>query len=82
MVMQLVLHFATTYNATTILGLVGCLLVVAVWLVTFLISVPCHKILASKGTDPRLLSRLINSNWVRTASLSTVFVIDIIDLNW
>ena len=82
MVMQFVLHVATTYNATTVLGLVGCLLVLAVWLVTFLISVPCHKILASKGADPRLLSRLINSNWVRTASLSIVFVIDIIDLNW
>ena len=82
MVMQFVLHVASTYNATTVLGLVSCLLVLAVWLVTFLISVPCHKILGSEGKNPRELSRLINSNWVRTTSLSIVFVIDIFDLNW
>ena len=82
MVMQTFLHAVSTYNVTTVLGVVGCLFIFVMWLVTFTISVPCHNVLGNTGKDPRQLSWLIDSNWIRTACLSSVFVISIVNFHW
>jgi hypothetical protein len=39
--------------------------IVAIWLVTFSISMPCHQELSEKK-DELQIERLINANWVRT----------------
>lgn len=44
------------------LGLLG-----VVWLVTALLSVPCHARL-ERGFDERAHARLVNTNWLRTAA--------------
>ena len=44
----------------------GLALVVAIWLCTGLIQVPLHNRLC-QGYEPRVLARLIQSNWIRTA---------------
>ena len=45
---------------------VGVIMIAAVWLTTFFISVPCHTKLLS-GFDPDAYRRLVHTNWIRTA---------------
>jgi len=45
---------------------VGAVLVVVIWAVTFLVSVPCHAVLA-QGFDAAAHERLVATNWLRTA---------------
>ncbi len=49
---------------------VGLALVVAVWLVTFLVQVPQHEILLG-GYDTTVIAALVAGNWWRTALWST-----------
>lgn len=52
-----------------VLASVGVLLLVAIWLSTFLVQVPCHRVLEG-GFDAGVHRRLVSSNWVRTAGWS------------
>lgn len=45
----------------------GVALVAAIWAVTFLVSVPCHAVLA-QGFDASAHERLVATNWLRTAA--------------
>jgi hypothetical protein len=54
----------------TALGLV---LLLGIWGVTFLVSVPCHQRLLL-GTDPRVIEKLISTNWWRTVLWSVRWV--------
>ncbi len=48
---------------------VGAALIVAIWAVTFGVSVPCHSRLEG-GFDPTVHRRLVQTNWLRTAGWS------------
>lgn len=48
------------------LAWIGLGLVVIAWMVTFLVSVPCHARLA-RGFDVATHRRLVRTNWIRTA---------------
>jgi hypothetical protein len=50
-------------SAATVLG--G-LLLAGIWASTFLVQVPCHRVL-EKGWSSPVHTRLVRSNWVRTA---------------
>ena len=39
----------------------------AIWLTTFLISIPCHNQLSGGKSGP-IISKLINTNWIRTGA--------------
>ena len=52
-------------------------LILAVWLTTFLLSVPCHDKMQKAGYDPSVIRRLISTNWIRTTAWSVVFGIDL-----
>lgn len=39
--------------------------VILIWLSTFFVSVPCHQKL-SLGKDIDVISKLVNTNWIRT----------------
>jgi hypothetical protein len=60
------------------LPMIGLILVVVIWISTFVIQVPVHRHLAL-GFDSIAHRRLVNSNWLRTAAWSlravVVFVI-------
>ena len=43
----------------------GAALVALIWAVTFLVSVPCHALLAN-GFDAQAHARLVDTNWLRT----------------
>lgn len=47
----------------------GAALLAVTWISTFLVQVPCHKIL-SQGFDPIAHTRLVWSNWTRTVAWS------------
>jgi len=46
----------------------GFVLVLVIWGVTFLVSVPLHSKLASGGFDVAAINRLVHTNWLRTIS--------------
>ncbi|REJ85561.1 MAG: hypothetical protein DWQ36_02800 [Acidobacteria bacterium] len=48
-------------------ALLGLLLVAAVWIATFALSVPQHALLA-EGFDAAAHARLVSTNWLRTAA--------------
>lgn len=52
----------------------GIALLVVLWGSTFLIQVPCHRVL-SEQYDPLIIRRLISSNWIRTIGWSVRAVI-------
>lgn len=45
----------------------GLALVVVVWMSTFWLQVPCHRLL-SRGFDRTVHRRLVRTNWLRTAT--------------
>ena len=45
----------------------GLAALVVVWLSTFLLQVPCHRVLAERP-DPATMQRLVRGNWLRTAA--------------
>ena len=57
-------------NAIQTLFLINLIIVVLIWLSTFLIQVPLHNAL-SKEKNTEKLSKLISSNWIRTLLWST-----------
>jgi hypothetical protein len=48
-------------------ALLGLLALAVVWASTFLLQVPCHRVLAERP-DPDTMQRLVRSNWLRTAA--------------
>lgn len=49
------------------------IMIAATILVTFTLSVPCHRMLSDKGKDRKVISRLLTTNWLRTALWSALF---------
>ncbi len=43
----------------------GMVLLIVVWVSTFLVQVPLHRRLSS-GLDPSVVRRLVRTNWIRT----------------
>ena len=50
-------------------------LILLVWLVTFLISAPCHHKLSKFGKDDKVISKLIKTNWIRTILWSLITMV-------
>ncbi len=61
--------------APTAAALTQVLLIIFIWGVTALISVPLHRRL-SAGYEGTAANRLINTNWLRTAGWSLVSLLD------
>ena len=52
----------------------GLALVIAIWLSTFLLQVPCHTRL-SQGFDAQIHAQLVSTNWIRTLAWSARAVV-------
>ncbi|MBT8041807.1 MAG: hypothetical protein KJN98_01410 [Pontiella sp.] len=48
--------------------------VLAAWIVTFTLSVPCHHKLQQQGKDPQIINRLVRTNWLRTIAWNIVLL--------
>ena len=65
LITSIMLWYQNLNNAIQTIFLVNLILVLLIWLSTFLIQVPLHNVLSKeKNTDK--LSKLIFSNWIRT----------------
>jgi len=49
-------------------------IVAAIWLLTFLVSVPAHAALQAEGNLTHRVDRLVDTNWWRTAGWTLVFL--------
>jgi len=56
------------------LTVLGALLLVGIWASSFLVQVPCHRVLAD-GWNAAAYRRLVRSNWLRTAMWSARSVV-------
>ena len=56
-------------NHTSTARMAGLLLLIAIWLATFMLSVPCHSQLL-KGYNAAITDKLIATNWIRTLGWS------------
>tara|TARA_Y100001970_G_scaffold192431_1_gene233855 strand:- start:34 stop:474 length:441 start_codon:yes stop_codon:yes gene_type:complete len=65
LVTSIILLYQNSNNAIQTIFLVNLILVLLIWLSTFLIQVPLHNAL-SKEKNKEKLSKLIFSNWIRT----------------
>ena len=65
LVTSIILLYQNLNNAIQTIFLVNLILVLLIWLSTFLIQVPLHNAL-SKEKNKEKLSKLIFSNWIRT----------------
>jgi hypothetical protein len=50
------------------------LLIAAVFLSTFILSVPCHKRLQDTGKNTSVIRRLVQTNWIRTLLWTLLFM--------
>ena len=76
--MLLELGFAIVQYQTDLFYLAALFFLGAVWLSTFFLQVPCHRVL-EKGWDQQAYQKLVNTNWLRTFAwilrlISLVFV--------
>ncbi|PIQ62696.1 MAG: hypothetical protein COV99_05330 [Bacteroidetes bacterium CG12_big_fil_rev_8_21_14_0_65_60_17] len=53
------------------------LLIMAAWLVTAFVSVPCHRALGTTGYSSYMIERLIQTNWWRTGLWTAVAALDL-----
>lgn len=58
-------------------NILGLTLVVVIWISTFLLQAPTHQEL-QKGFDENLISRLIQTNWIRTVLWSTKALLSLV----
>lgn len=62
-------------NFYSIERLVELICIAIAWIVTFSLSVPCHKKLHIKGKDAQIIDRLIATNWVRTIAWTAAAIV-------
>lgn len=79
MLAQLWLHVISIWESFDWLKLVLLVMILIVWLNTFLIAVPLHRKI-SNNLDSRLSSlALVKINWYRTVLWSLIFVVQLCD---
>ena len=67
MTIELITGFILLYNYHETLWVLNIGLLVCIWLSTMLFQVPIHLKLMSESS-PKLISKVINTNWIRTLS--------------
>lgn len=75
MIAQLFESSAACFFVGTWLEWIKLILIILVWLVTFLISAPCHNKLSKFGKDMIVISKLVLTNWIRTILWSMITLV-------
>lgn len=74
MMLEVITTVLITSHNPDLINLICLVLLVVIWLSTFLIQVPIHNQLHTKYSS-KLISRLINTNWARTILWSVKTII-------
>ena len=75
MIVQLFDSVSSCFFVSDNLSWAKLLCVLIAWLVTFLVSAPCHRRLMKEGKSDAVVERLIHTNLWRTVAWSTALVI-------
>ena len=66
MLIQPVIIISQCLTHYTFLFYLSIIMILIVWIVTFIYSVPCHNLLQQEGYDKVIVDKLIITNWLRT----------------
>lgn len=66
------------YGRLSWLNLLSAVLVGLMWGATAFISVPLHNALAAGHASPALLTRLVDTNWIRTIGWTILFALGLL----
>ena len=75
MFLQLIEAASSSFFIGDMLAWLKVIGVLGAWIVTFIVSAPCHRKLAKDGMQTQVVERLISTNWLRTFFWSFVFII-------
>ncbi len=76
---QLIVVIWQLFKQQSIYTLLSVLLVIVVWLITFLIFVPIHNKISAGDANEMLLQQLVQRNWFRTILWTVIFVLSLIE---
>ena len=67
-----------TYTRPSWITLLSALLVGLMWAATAFISVPLHNTIAAYNPSPTALTRLVDTNWIRTIGWTIIFALGLL----
>ena len=76
---QLIMAIIFLLNRVSLYDIVVALLVLSVWLVTFLYFVPAHRKISNGSYSDKLLGQMLRINWWRTAIWFAIFLLTILE---
>lgn len=74
MLAQLGISIYQIINSITVNNAINLLLIIAIWIVTFLQFVPIHTNISKGNVNKKMLLSLVKKNWSRTVLWSLVFL--------
>jgi len=78
MVAELLTHMWLLYTHFSYIQLLLCIMVVSIWAVTFLVSVPLHGKISKEENLKDTCKSLVNTNWIRTVLWSLVVLVQLL----
>ncbi len=79
MLAQLGLTIAQTANSPRLLSICVLMLVLGIWITTFLFFVPIHRLIDQGKAQKRALNLLVGRNWMRTLGWTLILLLDLIN---
>ncbi len=79
MLAQLVLSMLFAVNAPGFISIGVFILVLGIWISTFLIFVPIHRLIDQGRAQQKQLILLVRRNWIRTLGWTLILVLDLIN---
>jgi hypothetical protein len=70
---QLTLSIIQLFRLSSSENSIDLMLVIAVWIITFILFVPIHNKIAKNEATNQLLKQLVNRNWLRTILWTLIF---------
>ncbi len=77
---QLIVYGIQVYQTPTSFAVSGILIVVLLWVFTFLHFVPLHKTINDNTSSQNTLNHLVFTNWIRTFLWSSLFLWSLYEL--
>ncbi|WP_040250095.1 hypothetical protein [Psychroserpens mesophilus] len=79
MVLQLVIYGFQVVKIQTAYHILGLIIVVALWLITFSTFVPLHNAILNTTYSNKTLENLVRKNWDRTGLWTVLFILSLLE---
>jgi UDP-N-acetylmuramyl pentapeptide phosphotransferase/UDP-N-acetylglucosamine-1-phosphate transferase len=79
MLTQLALSVYHVIREPNVLSILVLILILSIWVITFLLFVPIHQRIDKSEADKTLLIKLVRLSWLRTVPWTLVLLIDLIN---